>query len=95
MSAEVRIGNKMQRHIHFCRFVQETGLEPGEVACILTLANKVRRAAERQCNEPGFTADRQREALEDYCHTLGAQVMYPGLWPMIVMGGRQFHLPSL
>lgn len=76
------------------RFAADTDV-PVAVACDLhRLATRAFKAGERECNT-GKSADRQRQKVEDLAKRYGLSVQWSGLWPTVVKGKEQFHLPTV
>jgi hypothetical protein len=80
--------------ISFARFVREHGVEPTDLAELLTLADRAFRAGEREANT-GRSADGARERFEAKARGMRFGVKWPGLLPSLTRAGRDIYLPGV
>lgn len=88
------ITNKFRQCVSFARFAQREGIEPMDLAELLTLAGRAFRAGERECNT-GQTAEPARRAFCVKAEAMGYGVRWPGLCPLLTKDGREIHLPTI
>lgn len=93
--------DKMMRFVDFARWCNNHNVEALDAAELLTLAQRAKRAGENYCNE----GDRQggkyerandlaQERFEEKAKSLGFEVRWPGLWPMLRKDGQDVYMPA-
>ena len=71
------------------------GINSHQLTRLKILANHAALAQEQEHNEedaPDSTP--QIEAVVDYAKSFGFSTIWPGLYPVFVKNGEQFHLPD-
>ena len=88
------MSRRMRSCVAFARFASEHRIDPGDLAELLTLAEKAFKAGEREANT-GRSADPARKRFEEKARALRFGVRWPGLLPSLTRAGRDIYLPEV
>jgi len=88
------MSKRMRSCVAFARFAREHRIDPGELAELLTLAERAFKAGEREANT-GRSADPARRRFEAKAKELRFGVRWPGLLPSLTRSGRDIYLPEV
>ena len=95
----VRMSKALLLCVQVSRFSDDTGIPAREVCEMIALADRSIRAWERWENTGCSRSERAyiatAAAIRDIATAHGADVTWPGLWPLVSVGGRDYSLPSI
>jgi len=83
--------------IRFAVVSRREGIEPADLADLVTLARRAKRAMEQElCVKDAPDSGPATDAFEARAQALGLTVTWPGLWPELTrLSGYRVDLPAL
>jgi hypothetical protein len=72
---------------------KQMSISVGQLAHLRILSNVAADLQVKEHND-GVPASESIEEVESYAKVLGFSVIWPGLYPVFVKNGQQYHLPE-